>query len=168
MKLKKIPYKDIYQLRQKFIDKYKSLPDDQKESQKEIIQAEFNSAVSEHEEDISKQQKEIKQENLKSFLDDPKGILQEINETRGRSFSIGEQLISYGIATTTIKRFGKGELVHKGTLAEHIRSNFKITAKIGTHTLTEELAGSNDKRDKDSSMAMIASRLAGMIVDGKM
>ena len=167
MKIKQLPYSQPYLVREKFVKKYNALPDDQKESQKAIIQNEFNAAIAEYESDILKQRETIKQENLQAFLEDPKGVLKEIDETRGQAFDIGEELISYGIATATIKRFGKGHLIGKGTIGEHTCSNFSVTAKIGTHTLTREIAGSNDRRDKDRSMALTACQLAIMISDQK-
>ncbi len=167
MKIKNLPYSQPYLVREKFLKRYNALPDDQKESQKAIIQNEFNAAVVEYESDILKQREEISNENLQAFLEDPKGVLKEINEFRGQAFNIGELLILYGIATATIKRFGKGQMVHKGTLAEHTRSNFSVTAKIGSHTLTREIAGSNDKQDKDRSMALTAWQLAIMISEEK-
>jgi len=153
-------------LRQKFLDRFNATPKEQQKSIKESLQNEFKLALVQLDVDKHKRQKERFENNLKAFLEDPNGILNELNGLCGSCFTLGEILISYGIAKTTIKRQkGKGILVHKGTIAEHTMSNFLVTAKIGDETLSIEIGGSNDKNDKERSMAMVSAMLAKKIVE---
>jgi len=156
-----------YEIRQELIAKFKALPENEQKSLyvKEEFQNQYKLALAQLQVEKAKRDKERFENNLNAFLEDPKGAIAELNEECHRCFDLGELLISYGIAKTTIKRYGKGALVHKGTLAEHISSNFKVTAKIGDETLEMELASSNDKRDKDRSMAHVAAILANKIAN---
>ena len=62
-----------------------------------------------------------------------------------------------------MKRNGKGELMHKGTLAEGTISPFVVTAKIGEYTLVEETHSRNSAKDKETNCAMALCRLAYQI-----
>jgi hypothetical protein len=163
MTIKLIGYsriKDDYQIKQEFLERFNSTPKEQQESIKATLQKEYLIAVAENEADIKRKEKERYEHNLKAFIADPKGVIDELNELCRRSFDLGEMLISYGIAKTTIKRQGKGTLVNKGTIGEHIQSNFIVTARIGDETLSMALASSNDRRDKERSMSSVAAQLA--------
>jgi hypothetical protein len=160
--------KNDYDIRREFLTRFKALPENEQKSIyiQEEFQNEFKLALAKLEIEKANRQKERYEHNLKTFLEDPKEILKELDEVRGQCFDLGECLISYGIAKTTIKRNkGKGELVHKGTIGEHTRSTFKVTAKIGKHTLEMDMAGSNDKRDKERSMGLVAVMLANKIAN---
>ncbi len=169
MKLK--PYEPCtpdWELKQTFREKFNNLPEHEKEASKKIIQEEYLQALEQLKIEIDEKQKERYEHNLKSFLEDPKGMIDELNVIRGRTFDLGEVLVGYGIATTTIKRQkGKGVLVGKGTLAEHTKSNFLVTAKIGDKTLSMAVASSNDRRDKERSMTMVAAILAEQIAENE-
>jgi hypothetical protein len=160
--------KDEHDIRREFMSKFNALSENDRKSIviQENFQNEFKLALTQLEVDKTKRQKERFEHNLKAFLEDPKGVLNEFDELRRGALDLGELLISYGIAKTTIKRNkGKGVLVGKGTIGEHTRSNFKVTATIGKHTLEMEVAGSNDKRDKERSMIMVAAILAKKIAN---
>jgi hypothetical protein len=161
-KIKKIPYtQNIGEIRKQFVDRYNSTPEDQRVAIKEQLQKEYEAAIAEHEADIAKQKKESYEHNLNAFLNDPKGVIEELNQLRGRAFDMGELLIHYGIATATIKRQkGKGTLIGKGTLGEHTISNFLVTVKIGEETFSTEVGSANDKRDKERTMASVAAQFA--------
>ncbi len=160
--------KNEHDIRREFLTKFKDLPENDRKSIviQEAFQSEFKLALTKLEIDNAKRQKERFEHNLKAFLEDPKGVLNELDELRRGTWDLGELLISYGIAKTTIKRNkGKGVLVGKGTIGEHTMSNFKVTATIGKHTLEMEIAGSNDKLDKERSMTMVAAILANNIAN---
>lgn len=156
-----------YEIREELIAKFKALPEDEQKSPsvREDFQNQYKLVLAQLEIDNAKREKERFENNLKAFFEDPKGVITELDGIRGRSFDLGELLISYGIAKTTIKRHqkGKGILIGKGTLGEHIISNFLVTAKIGDETLAVEVGSSNDKRERERTMTMVAAQLAFQI-----
>lgn len=126
-----------------------------------LFQQEINDERKKYLSSIRKERKKISEENERIFLSDPVGCINYIQSHKNYpSFSIGEILQLYGIGKSTIKRFGKGTLVGKGSDYPYIRSNFNVTAQIGVHQFEENICGSNDKRSKDDLVTMVLEKLA--------
>ena len=123
------------------------------------LQAQFTSAIDQAKKEVEKQRGSVAIENTQTFLANPKLAVEHLNETKG-CFDLGEMLSIYGIGKVKAKRFGKGVMFAKGTLAEGTQSNFKVSASIGDHCLEQELCQYNDRELIDLLSSYVLGRLA--------
>ena len=133
------------------------------EAAKSALNDEYVAALAKAESETEARRKEASVINAQAFLADPATAIKELREKGCRTFSLGEMLLGKGIATATQKRHGKGVTLLPGSDFSYIGSNFTVTARIGNKTLTEEVTSSNDYRDKDNNLSMVAEHLARQI-----
>ena len=108
---------------------------------------------------------EVARKNTHTFLQNPVAVIEQLEKEKNSCFTIGEMLSFYGIGVTTCKRFGKGTRVGIGSDYPFTRSNFKVTATIGSFTLTRELASDNSDRSKRDNQSHVLEQLANQIRD---
>lgn len=109
----------------------------------------------------------IADQNAQVFLANPKETIEQLLKEAGRTFDLGEMLLLYDIATVTLKRYGKGNFIGKGTLGEGTISNFIATVTIGTHKQKIEVGSRNDNRSKDHAKAFAACIVAKELAQQK-
>ena len=127
---------------------------------KAALNTEYRQAVADAVKKVDFEQKKIAAANVAAFLADPERGVKVLQEECGRTLDLGGLLLSYGIATCTIKRHGKGEMMYKGALAEGTISNFTVSARIEDKVLVEEMGSRNDRQSKDSTRSFVVGKLA--------
>lgn len=139
----------------------KRIKPDMTQAEKDALNTEYKQAVEAAQKDNEANRKTQAEANTAAFLQNPKAVIQELEEAGQRAFDLGEMLVIRGIAKVSHKRFGKGVFVGRGTDYGQTKSNFKVTVTIGHVTETLELASGNDRRqldDMDSYAAAIVAR----------
>lgn len=140
---------------------------EQREKATADFNAEIDKARKEYAKLVCKKNKELSQENTKIFLKNPIKIVKDLKKEDGhRHFSIGEILQMYGIGDAKIKRFGKGQLVGKGSDYPYTISNFLVTIKIGDFSDTIEVGSANDRFSKENLKSYAIEKLVEKIIEG--
>lgn len=128
----------------------KQIVQDMNAKQRDDLDKAFLEGLNKDEKEHEQKCSEIKMHNTNVFLEDPiSSIVQINNQAKNDFWNVGELLMLSGIGKITMKRFGKGTLVGKGTLGEGTVSNFTIKAEIGNVCFTETISSRNDKHIKD-------------------
>ena len=158
--LQDIPSFSEQEIRKSFM--VRVVPDMTQEA-KQSLQNEYNEAVKQAKKQLEIQVKAIAKANTEAFLAQPVQVLEELDIERRQLFDLGELLVYRGVAVVTLKRFGKGSKILVGSDYECTSSNFKVTASIGPHVLTEECSSTNDRYFKDRLKWFMAEKLARTI-----
>ena len=113
--------------------------------------------------------KQIAEENTQFFLENPVSAIMQMYSENDMWY-IGEILNIYGIGNTTMKRFGKGTFVGKGTMGEGTISQFHMTATIGNQVMQEDTGCRNDRHSKNeaqrSTLGLLGSRIITDYIKG--
>jgi len=128
---------------------------------KDKFQKEFVEAIQAAKFEVEIKRAEIARQNTDTFLQHPIEVLEQLDNEKPKGYTLGEMLSWCGVGTVTCKRFGKGTLVGKGS--DYLYINFRITAIIGSFTLTKELSSDNSQRSKDAIMTLVLEQLAVQI-----
>ena len=122
------------------------------------LQQEYDKAVEKAKKKRLKLIAEVSRQNAQAFLDNPKEVIEQIEAELPSWQKLGERILGHGITDVTLKRKGKGVLLHKGTIAESTLSNFAVTVKIGQKVYMYETSTYNDRHNKESETAFFAEQ----------
>lgn len=133
------------------------------QDEKDNLNREFQEALALAKTEHRAKNNQVGKENTQFFLENPVSAIMQMYSGNCMWY-IGEILNIYGIGNTTMKRFGKGTFVGKGTMGEGTISQFHMTATIGDRVLQEDTGCRNDRHSKNEAQMSTLGLLGSKII----